>query len=84
MRFQDFSSFLAESSDFGTRTVNDVTELSPGDEVFHQGKWQTVEELRGEDVAVFDDAEKVSVIRGTDIVNRGILTKVSSPDEEQN
>jgi hypothetical protein len=82
MRFQDFSSFLAESSDFETRTVNDPAELSPGDEVFHMGKWQTVQEIRKENVAVFDDDEKVSVIRNSDIEHRGVLVKLTPPDDD--
>lgn len=81
MRFQDFSSFLLEGSDFETRSVTDMSELSPGEEVFHMGSWQTVQEVREDGVAVFDDNEKVSVIRADDIEKRGVLVKVTGSDE---
>lgn len=75
-KIKTFKQFLNEAEDFDTQLIKDVSQLSPGDQVFHMGKWQGVSEIRKDSITVYDDKEKASAIKVNDIVNRGILLKI--------
>jgi preprotein translocase subunit YajC len=80
--FAEFSEkFLTEANDFDTNLQKDPDMFEPGDEVFYMGKWQTVGEVRADDISVADDKGKISSVKKDDIVNRGLLTKIPTPED---
>jgi hypothetical protein len=75
MKFEQFLAVL-ENEDFDTKTVKDLAEIGPGDEIFQLGVWKTVEKVEGPNVTLVDETGKKSLVKEPEIQSRGVLVKV--------
>lgn len=68
---------LGEAENFDTKLVDKVEDLKPGQEIFHSGKWKTVEKVEGTEALLVDDKGAKSRVKQADADRYdGIVVKV--------